>query len=97
MFLRKKYKILSQRLDYQESQLGLLAWKFYDFGTFSGKEKFGSFIKFEEKIVFWKKHNVSLFFGFSARKILIMDGKFLVALLELLSTCLANLSKILGS
>ena len=57
---------------------------------FSGKGKFGSFIKFEENVVFWKKHNVSLFFGFSAWKFLIMDGKILVALLELNSTCLAS-------
>ena len=36
---------------------------------FSGKGKFGSFIKFEEKIVFWKKHNVSLFFRILGLKI----------------------------
>ena len=44
---------------------------------------------------FSKKHNVIFCLGYSARKILVMDEKFMVALLELLSTCLANMSKIL--
>ena len=55
--------------------------------------------KLEEKIVFFfkKKHNVIFCFGFSARKILVMDEKFMVALLDLLSTCLANMLRILDS
>ena len=54
---------------------------------------------FEEKNVFFseKKHNVIFCFGFSARKILVMDEKFMVALLDLLSTCLANMSRMLDN
>ena len=52
--------------------------------------------KVEEKIVFFsKKQNVIFCLGYSARKILVMDEKFMVALLDLLSTCLANMSRIL--
>ena len=52
--------------------------------------------KLEEKIVFsWKKHNVIFCSGFSARKILVMDEKCMVPLLNLLSMCLANMSRIL--
>ena len=48
--------------------------------------------KFEEKIVFRKKHNVLHFSGLSAKNCLVMDEKFWVALLESHSTCLANVS-----
>ena len=45
---------------------------------------------------FWKK--LCFFcFGFPARKHLVMDEMFMVALLDLLSTCLANMSRILDN
>ena len=46
---------------------------------------------------FSKKHNVIFCFGFPARKFLVMDEKFMVALLDLLSKCLANMSRILDN
>ena len=50
----------------------------------------------KKKLFFFsKKHNVMFCLGYSARKILVMDEKFMVALLDLLSTCLANMSRIL--
>ena len=63
---------------------------------------FGSFIKTafyvwlakvrRKNCFFLKKHNVLFCFGFSSENFLIMDEKFMVALLELNSTCLANVS-----
>ena len=55
--------------------------------------------KFEEKIVLFlkKKQNVLFCFELSARKILVRDEKFMVALLDLLSTCLANMSRIMDN
>ena len=54
--------------------------------------------KLEEKFVsFEKKDKILFFFGFSARKILVMDEKFMVVLLYLFSTCLANNSMILDN
>ena len=54
--------------------------------------------KLEEKFVSFEKKDKILFcFGFSARKILVMDEKFMVVLLYLFSTCLANKSKILDN
>ena len=50
----------------------------------------------EEKIVFFFEKTQCIFcLGYSARKILVMDEKFMVALLYLFSTCLANMSRIL--
>ena len=49
----------------------------------------------EKKVFFSKKHNVIVCLGYSARKVLVMDEKFMVALLDLLFTCLANMSRIL--
>ena len=46
---------------------------------------------------FWKNHIVLFCFGFSTRNSLIMDEKIIVALLDLLSTCLANISGILDN
>ena len=45
---------------------------------------------FEDKIHFWEKPNVLFFLGYSASTFLDMDEKFSIALLELHSTCLAN-------
>ena len=66
------------------------------------QKTFGSFIKTAfyvlpaknwRKIVVWKKHNVLFFFRFSASDFLVMDEKFLIALLQMYSTCLANVSR----
>ena len=43
----------------------------------------------------WKNYNVFFCLWVSARKILVMDEKYMVALLDLLSTCPANMSRIL--
>ena len=71
------------------------------------QERFGSFIKTAfyvwpakvrgKNCFFWKKYNVFVCFGFLARRILVMDERFIVALLDLLSTCLANMSRILDN
>ena len=47
-------------------------------------------------MIFEKKDSVLIFFGFSASDFLVMDEKFVIALLELYATCLANVSKKLG-
>ena len=44
---------------------------------------------------FFEKTQCIFCLGYSARKILVMDEKFMVALLDLFSTCLANMSRIL--
>ena len=85
----------------------------YHFRLFSQKltvfwqKTFGSFIKTAfyvwpakvrgKKCFFWKKDNVFVCFGFLARRILVMDEKFMVALLDLLCTCLANMSRIMDN
>ena len=52
----------------------------------------------KKKIVFfWRKHNVLFCLGVSVRKILVMDEKFMVALLDLLCTCLANMPRVLDN
>ena len=70
------------------------------------QERFDSFVKTafcvwpakvrRKKCSFFEKNTMFFScFGFSARKILVVDEKFMVALLDLLSTCLANMSRIL--
>ena len=70
------------------------------------KKGFGSFIKTafyvwpaearrKKLFFFWKNYNVFFCLWVSARKILVIDEKYMVALLDLLSTCLANMSRIL--
>ena len=51
----------------------------------------------EKNCFFWRKHNVLFCLGVSARKILVMDEKFMVALLDLLCTCLANMPRVLDN